>query len=200
MILPSGANIVILASNYNPSIVSKDWLFQRNIFTETVKNFVHTPIFALVENDDFGILVDEQRLQVTTKKVTKDKLNTSEAIAKRFINILPETPYKAVGMNYGYTFPGEKCRLQTIISAKDKKLKKLISSTYELGATVVFEFRQFVVTFTALPSAGEVRQIRMNFNFHSNTANVEEVKKRLSSHMKTLEKAGKIIEGLIKND
>ena len=74
MILPSSANIVILASNYNPSIVSKEWLYQRGVFTETVRSFVHTPVFALVESEEFSLMFDEQKLQLTVKKVTMDSI------------------------------------------------------------------------------------------------------------------------------
>ena len=199
MILPSSANIVILASNYNPSIVSKEWLYQKGIFTETVRNFVHTPVFALVESEEFSLMVDEQRLQLTVKKVTEDNLNSSGSIAERFVDILAETPYKAVGLNYHYTFSKEICDLRTIFSPNDAKLSELLSSTYELGDTVVFEFEKFIVTFTFSPSLGKEQQTRISFNFHSDTTNVGEVKQRLSSQMRTLEKAERIIEGLSKN-
>ena len=200
MLLPNSANVVILASNYNPSIVSKEWLYQRGIFTETVRNFVHTPVFALVESKDFSLMVDEQRLQLTVRKVTEDNFNASSGIAERFVDILPETPYKAVGLNYHYTLPRERCDLRPILSPNDAKLSELLSSTYELGATAVFEFEKFIATFTVSPSLGKEQQIRVSFNFHSDTVNVGEVKERLSSQMRILEKAERIIQGLSKND
>ena len=199
MILPSSANIVILASNYNPSIVSKEWLYQKGIFTETVRNFVHTPVFALVESEDFSLVVDEERLQIIVRKVTQDSLNALASIAEKFVDILPETPYKGIGLNYRYTFPREGYDLHTILSPNDAKLSELLSSTYEVGATAVFEFEKFIVTLTVLPSLVKEPQIRMRFNFHSNTANVGEVKERLSSQMKTLEKMQTIIQGLSKD-
>lgn len=200
MILPSSANIVILASNYNPSIVSKEWLYQKGIFTETARNFVHTPVFALVESEDFSLVVDEERLQIIVRKVTQDSLNALAGIAEKFVDILPETPYKGIGLNYRYNFPREEYDLHTILSPNDAKLSELLSSTYELGATVVFEFEKFIVTFTVSPSLVKEQQIQMRFNFHSNTANVGEVKERLSSQMRTLEKTQAIIQGLSKND
>ena len=199
MILPSSANILILASNYNPSIVSKEWLYQKGIFTETVRNFVHTPVFTLVESEDFSLVVDEERLQITVRKVTPDSLNASASIAEKFVDILTETPYKGIGLNYHYTFPREGYDLHTILSPNDAKLSELLSSTYEVGATVVFEFEKFIVTFTVSPSLVKEQQIRMRFNFHSNIANVGEVKERLSSQMRTLEKMQIIIQGLSKD-
>lgn len=199
MILPNNANIVILASNYNPSIVSKEWLYQRDIFTETVTNFVHTPVFALVESADFVLLVDEGRLQFTVKKVTQDNLRASNSIVERFVGILPETPYRSIGLNYNYVVPKETCALDTILSPNKARLSELLSSTYELGATIVFEFGGFIVTFRILPSRSVEDQIQMSFNFHSDAPNVGEVKARLSSQMRTLEKAEAIIRGVCKN-
>lgn len=199
MILPNNANVVILASNYNPSIVSKEWLYQRGIFTETVTNFLHTPVFALVESSDFVLMVDEGRLQFTIKKVTQDNLRVSSGVAEKFVEILPETPYKSIGLNYHYVIPRERSDLYTILSPNEAKLRELLSPTYELGATVVFEFNRFIVTFRISPSWGMENQIRMSFNFHSDTANVGEVKARLSSQMRTLEKAEAVIQGVCKN-
>jgi len=199
MILPNSANVVILASNYNPSIVSKEWLYQRGIFTETVTNFLHTPVFALVESADFALTVDEGRLQLTVKKVTQDNLRVLSGVAERFVEILPETPYKSIGLNYHYVVPRESCALDTILSPNKAKLSELLSSTYELGATIVFEFDGFIVTFGISPSWGKENQVRMSFNFHSDASNVGEVKARLSSQIRTLEKAEAVIRGVCKN-
>jgi hypothetical protein len=199
MILPNSANIVALASNYNPSIVSKEWLYRKGIFTDTVKNFVHTPVFALVESQDFSIVVDEERLQITAKKVTQSNLTALANIAEKFVGILPETPYKGVGLNYRYLFPIEDYDLHNILSPNNAKLSKLLSPTYKLGATVVFEFEKFIVTFIVSPSVAKEQQIQMSFNFHSNIANAGEVKERLSAQMRTFEKTQKIIQGLSKN-
>lgn len=199
MILPSSANIVILASNYNPSIVSKEWLYQKGIFTENVRNFVHTPVFALVESEGFSLAVDEERLQITARKVTQDSLNDLANIAKKFVDILPETPYKSVGLNYRYTFPRERYDLHAVLSPNNAKLTEMLSSGYELGATIMFEFEKFIVTFTVSPPLNKEQQTRMRFNFHSATANVSEVREKLSLQLRTLKKAEAIIKGLSKN-
>ena len=199
VILPSNMNIVILAANYNPSIISKEWLFQKDIFTEVIKNFVHTPVFALVDSEDFSLVVDERRLQLTVRKVIEDNVKAAGSIAERFVSALPETPYRAVGLNHHYTFSRETCDLGAILSANDAKVHKLFSAKYELGATVVFEFEKFIVTFTVSPSLSKEQQVRLSFNFHSDTSNVHEIKERLCSQLKTLEKAESIIQGLSRN-
>ncbi len=199
MISPNSANVVVLASNYNPSIISKEWLYQKGIFTDTVSNFIHTPVFALIESEDLSLVVDERKLQITTKKINRDTLNKLITIATKFVDILPETPYKGLGLNYHYTFSRENCDLGTIFSPDNEKLSKLFSATYELGATVVFKFEKFIVTFLVSPSLVKEQQIRATFNFHSNIASLEEVKERLSMQSVTLEKAETIVKELCKN-
>jgi hypothetical protein len=197
--LPNNANIVLLASNYNPSIVSKEWLYQKGIFTESVDNFMHTPVLALIENENFGFVVDEQRLQISIKRVTQDNLTKSNAMARKFIDILPETPYKAVGLNYRYTVTEESCNLGELLSPKSAKLKAIFAPNYELGSMMVFSFEQFVATFTATPSLTEEQPVRIAFNFHANVVNVDEVRARIALQTKTLQKAESIIQELCKN-
>ena len=199
MAVPNNANIVILASNYNPSIVSKEWLYQKVIFTEPVSNFVHTPILALVENENFGFVVDEQRLQIVIKRVTQDNLTKSNAMARKFVDILPETPYKAVGLNYRYTVTEESFSLRGLLSPKSAKLKAIFSPDYQLGAMMVFSFEKFVVNFTAAPSLTKEQPIRVAFNFHANVANIDEVRARIASQATTLQKTESIIQELCKN-
>lgn len=199
MALPNSASVVLLASNYNPSIISKEWLYQKGIFTEPVNNFVHTPMLALIENENFGFVVDAQRLQIVIKRITQDNLAKSNAMVSKFVDILPETPYKTVGLNYHYTIAGKGFNLKGFLSPKLAKLKAVFSPSFQLGAIMVFPFEEFVATFTATPSLTQEQPIRIAFNFHANVANVEEVRTRVASQFKTLQKAELIIEELCKN-
>jgi len=199
MALPNTANIVVLASNYNPSIISKEWLYQKGIFTEKVDNFIHTPVLVVIENENFGFIIDEQRLQVTIKRMTQDNLTNSNSIVARFIDILPETPYKAVGFNYRYAINEKACNLNAIFSPKRANLRAIFSQDYQLGSMIVFSFEGFVVTFTVTPSMIREQPIRISFNFHANVANTEEVRARISVQKKTLRKAESIIKELCKS-
>ncbi len=196
---PDHANIVLLASNYNPSIISKEWLYQKGIFAESVDNFVHTPMLALVENQNFGFVVDEQRLQIVVKRVTQDNLAKSNEMARRFVDVLPETPYKAVGLNYRYTLTEGACNLSGLLSPKSTRLKSIFSPDYHLGAMIVFSFENFAVTFTVTPAPTNEQPVRIAFNFHANVASVEEVKARFASQLAALQKADSIVRELCKN-
>ena len=192
----SGTNIVILARNYNPSIVSKEWLYDKNIVRETVTNFVHTPPLSVVETERISFVVDENRLQISLKNITTDSIESLPKIAAGFVSCLPETPFVAVGFNYSYSIPKETSRLKTLFALDDTKLRELFSENYEVGLIVSFPFKAFIVRMTAPPIIGKITRITMDFNFHSDSHGADEVKKRLKLHPETIEKTEEILRGL----
>jgi hypothetical protein len=199
MKLPSGASIVLLASNYNPSIVSKEWLYNKNIFTQSSTNFLHTPVFSLVENEVFSLSVDQGRFQVTAKKVTNDTLVAISRMAERFVEVLPETPYRAIGINYEYYIERDRCELGTILSPNDKRLSQILAPEYQLGATFVFGYEKFIATLAIQPLVDRTNRYRMALNFHCSIANSEELKDIFVKQKATLEKSELIVQGLTKN-
>ena len=192
----SGANIVILARNYNPSIVSKDWLHEKNIVRETVTNFVHTPPLSVVETEQISFVLDENRLQISLKSITTESIESLPEIAAGFVSCLPETPFVAVGFNYSYNIPKETSRLKTLFALDDTKLKELFSESCEVGLIVSFPFKEFFVRMNAPPAKDKATRITIDFNFHSDSRGADEVKKRLKLHSKTMEKTEGILGGL----
>ena len=62
------SNIVILVSNHDPGIVSKEWLNQEGILTEVPVNYINTPGFSLVETENYSLHIDPQRINISLKK------------------------------------------------------------------------------------------------------------------------------------
>jgi len=171
----SGANIVILAKNHNPSIVTKEWLAQKEIIKEDIVNFTHTPLFSLVETTNFNLIVDPNRLQISVKKVIPENIENLPKIIETYITKLPETPYAAIGFNYSYRITMGGRSLKDIFSFDDKILRKIFSNDYRLGVTVHFTVRDFVVQVNLQPPNEE---LKANLNFHFGSENSEEIKKR----------------------
>ena len=192
----SGTNIVILARNYNPSIVSKEWLYEKNIVRETVTNFVHTPPLSVVETERISFVLDENRLQISLKSITTESIESLPKIAACLVSCLPETPFIAVGFNYSYNIPKETSSLKTLFALDDTKLKELFSENCEVGLIVSFSFKAFTVRMTAPPIRGEITRTTMDLNFHSDSRGAVEVKKRLKLHPETIEKTEEILRGL----
>lgn len=191
-----GTNIVILARNYNPSIVSKEWLYEKNIVKETVTNFVHTPPLSVVETERISFVLDENRLQISLKSITTESIESLPKIAAGFVSCLPETPFVTIGFNYSYNIPKETSRLKSLFAIDDTKLKELFSENCEVGLIVSFPFKAFIVRMTAPPIRGKITRITMDFNFHSDSRGAVEVKKRLKLHPETIEKTEEILRGL----
>lgn len=97
------ADIVILASAHNPSIIAPDWLKANSLIAEEPKDFMHTPAFSAFESESFVLIVDPQRLQVIAKKYDAETLKSLYGIAKNYIKLLPHIPYKALGINFVWT-------------------------------------------------------------------------------------------------
>ena len=102
------ANIVILASNHDPGIVSKEWLNQKGILTEVPVNYINTPGFFASRNRKHALHIDPQRLNINLKNFNQNLLMHVPVIASRYIAALPETPYRAVGLNSNWLVQAER--------------------------------------------------------------------------------------------
>ena len=188
----TGANIVILAKNHNPSIISKEWLTQKEIIKEAVVNFVHTPPFSLIETDNFKLIVDSARLQLSVKTVNPKNIDTLPKITGSYVIQLPETPYTAIGFNYSYRIGAEKSPSE-IFSVDTKKFKKIFSDGFRLGGTIHFKFQDFAVRINLQPSN---KEFLADFNFHLEPVNLEKMKINLDAYSTLRKKAEEILEEL----
>ena len=192
------ANIVILARNYNPSIISKEWLYEKGIVTETVRNFVHTPVMSVIETDLISLVIEQERLQIALKSISYENIDALPRIAAEFVSSLPETPYVGLGFNYHYRVLKADSQLETLFSPNDSKLKELFSEDYETGQQVFFQFKGFTVRMSAAPTRGEDAKLSLGFNFHSDTPGARKVKEKLKLYANTKEKAEEILRGVSK--
>ena len=188
-----GANIVILAKNYNPSIATKDWLDRKGVIKEAaVINFVHTPPFSLVETNDFSLVVDLNRLQISVKKINSDNIETLPKIVEAYTNNLPETPCKTIGFNFSYSIAGER-NIKDILCLDEEKIANIYSDDYRLGMTVHTKFRDFMMRITIQPSNGE---LTAEFNFQFELSNFEEIKTKLGEYSDLITKTEGDLGGL----
>lgn len=192
-----GTNIIILAKNHNPSIISKEWLEQKEVVTEKVLNFTHTPVFSLVETENFNLLVDPDRLQILLKNITPENVVHLPIIGSRYVNHLPETPYRAMGLNYLYEVPIQPESLKRILVHNETKFKQIFSEKYHFGEIIFFNFKDFqvkVIIQPILPDHPE--KVTADFNFHFDAKNVEDIKGKLVQYLEVKKKAEEILGAL----
>lgn len=192
-LLLTGANIVILAKNHNPSIVSKEWLIQKKIIEGDIINFAHTPAFSVVETDTFSFVEDPDRLQISVKNDIQNKIGMLSKMAKSYVSELPETPYTAIGFNYLYSISSEKDILKHIYSVDDDKFKKLFSENYQLGGIIKFNFNDFLVKTNLQPNDNK---IIADVNFHCDLKDVDELLDKIESCIETEHRSEEILEEL----
>lgn len=191
-----GTNVVILATHHNPSIASKEWLTQRKIIEENVNKFIHTPVVSSVETDSYALFVDTERLQMSIKNISAENIENLPKIAERYISQLPETPYTAIGFNYTYSIMSEAGNLKVIFSPNDKKFKELFSENYQLGGTIRFKFEDFIVRLNFQPPFLPDEKLNADFNFHFESKDIQEIKKKLRMYLESKKEAEEILGGL----
>ena len=188
------ANTVILARNYNPSIVSKEWLKDKKIIEEATVKFTHTPVFSFIQTDNFTFILDPDRLQIAANNSAAENIDNLPKIAERFIAQLPETPYIAVGFNYLFQASKIKNDFKTIFKNDDAKFSKLFTTDYKLGGSIHFKYDDFVSRLQVTPADNE--QLIADYNFHSDGAGISKIKEALKKYVTIKNEAESILKEL----
>lgn len=189
-----GANIVLRADRHNPSIVSKEWVAQKKIFEEEVREFAHLPVVSVLETENFRLTVDQERLQLVAKTPESSSVKALPQILSKYMAELPETPYKAIGFNYTYRADITSEGLKRLFLADDKRLGTIFSEDYAFGAIIKFRFQEFLVTVRMDPTGSN--QATADFNFHFESGERETLAKKLFSHDETRAKSEETLGGL----
>ena len=192
------ANIVVLAKNHNPSIVSKEWLTQNKIIDEQILNFTHLPVVSVIETNNFNLTVDQNILQLRIKKISSENLKALPQIILEYMGKLPETPYTAIGFNYSYRLDVEAIKIKDILLINDKRLIEFFSEDYTFGGIITFTSGDFIVKLTIQPI--NHKEIKSDLNFHFASNKRDEIIKKLFEYQDTKRKADEILGGLFNAD
>jgi len=107
------AGIVLTAQSFNPSIFTETWLDKNGVLAasslEGIRVF--SPEVAQFQTKECQVLVIPPKMQITfpIHRVEGD-FEVQRNIAVRTIEVLPHTPYQALGLNFDFfvSFPAEK--------------------------------------------------------------------------------------------
>lgn len=187
---------MILARNYNPSIVSSEWLLSKGIIAQPLVNFVHVPMFSMVEGELYQLVLDENRLQLILKQPTPSGLYLLASSAARFVRSLPETPYTAVGLNFRFGVPSSSLNLGLLLAPRAGTLRRLFGRGYEVGGRIRFKYNVFQVR-VDIPVETQTGELtHVGFNFHADVKGSSEALQRIRQLRVALRKAEAIVTGV----
>lgn len=96
-------NIVIVANDFNVTIVNNIWLYKNEIFTEDeLKDSINLPVNVEVRADNciFSVVPNRLQFNVNTKYADAKELILSKI--GKLVKKLPHTPFAATGLNFIY--------------------------------------------------------------------------------------------------
>lgn len=98
----ANANIVVVARNFNPSVVNQIWLVDNNIVAreEFSQGCLFSDPLVNIETEKFSLLVTPEQLQFTPKAPADLQQDLIEQKMGKIIEMLPHTPYAAIGLNF----------------------------------------------------------------------------------------------------
>jgi hypothetical protein len=161
------ADIVIIASAHNPSIIAPQWLKDNSLIIEEPRHFVHTRDFSLFESESFSLVIDHQRLQITAKKQDKGSLMSLANIAANYVKLLPHIPYRSLGLNFVWSIEvdeGEKLPKIGLNINKGDLASVFEGCKVDYGGIVYARMEPYMLKLVIEPQ-GENTLIH-NFNYH----------------------------------
>ena len=99
------AAIVLAAQTYNPSIFTETWLARNDILDPgtLVGVRVFSPEIAQFQTSTLQVLVIPPKMQITFGiDGDVDGSELAQGIATRTVELLPQTPYQALGLNFEF--------------------------------------------------------------------------------------------------
>lgn len=97
-------NVVVLANQFNLSIMNQHWLIENYIITQDdlQDGYTFTPVFALAKTKFFQLTLVPERLQIDLNPKTEKKIELIKSKIGTIVDKLPHTPFTALGFNFDY--------------------------------------------------------------------------------------------------
>ena len=190
-------NIVLVAPDHRPEVVSKEWLNQKGILNEAAINFVHHQNFSLVDTTNFSINVVQQRVTITARNLDREMLKRLQGITRRYVKALPNVSYNAIGLNSTWFIPQTDPNLLKSKFVADKvRFDEHFrgEANYNIGGIVYFGYDRYQVQLTITP---QNERIHADFNYHLGVSNSDQLIEPISHFVKTVGHSRNTVKNLL---
>ena len=98
----ANSNIVVVANQFNPSVVNQLWLVDHDIVRrhEFLPGCIFSDMMVNVVSDRFTMLVVPEQLQFAPSGDQEQQLNAINDCLGQIVRTIPHTPFVACGMNF----------------------------------------------------------------------------------------------------
>lgn len=193
-------SIVIVARNFNPSIIQEQWLLDKRVFSagEISGNRLFSDQVVQFATEKVNFLMIPNQLQFTAKDKEIVEPRDYFAGLENLILSLKETPYVAIGINFQWRISDvdvKKFSHDEFYRDDIKILKSLNDNTAKLGTYISVNFDVMRLKLHVLPvEINQEDMVQFDFNFHCNLNNdnrADEIIQVLKKHGNFLQYAKK---------
>jgi hypothetical protein len=126
-------NVVILANQFNLSIMNQHWLIENCIILQDdlQDGYTFTPVFTQVKTKPFLLTIVPERLQIDLYSTTKNKIGLIKSKLGTIVDKLPHTPFAALGFNFAYFLTTEDSRVEKYTRSLFFKPDSPLSSQFD---------------------------------------------------------------------
>lgn len=208
-----GANVVVAARQFNPTIFTQLWLVDHGIAAREDfvggDSFILTPPFVQFRTPAYLLLVMPEQLQFVPLPITEKAAEMVLEKVGAIVRLLPQTPYVAVGLNFHwFLVPGASdydafCRalffrtnpLFASFDTGDARFGGYLSRDV-LGTRLKLDIKPVKIGGPMMPTP-EILQLVFNYNVDLKGANtVEQIEETLSRWNEARNYASQIISEL----
>jgi len=207
------AAVVIAANQFNPSVFSELWLFRHDIATAEELDQVESKIFSeavvQVVTGTFNLTILPHQLMFATK----DPVDPTGLILERMgrlIDLVPHTPFQAVGVNFLWQIEPSSTRdmSKRLFMPDDSPLLTEFSSPdcffggYLSKDILNCRLKLNIMPTTEQAEGEKVHRLHMNFNFHKDIATLDHenrplvIKQHLASRSEAYVMSKRIAESI----
>lgn len=187
-------NIVLLANAHNPSIMSPDWLKRKELITGKPDKFINTPDISIFETKEINLILDRERLQITVNNGNRDLADSIISIAKNYVSILREIPYKALGVNVDWKCEEKESKNKIGLNINDVDMEKVLTEhDVNFGGIIYARKSQYLLKLTIKPKLDNVIYYNFNYHFDIIKDNIDSIIKNIEKFQELLKHSEKVV-------